>query len=133
MRGILIGLVIILPLFACPRENDNPDSIISICNLSSNAILTTSYDQSRELYNNNFFDSTQYQLGFLKQDTCKNYPDTYMDSFKGDPDGFILFVFDPDTIKYYPWDTIRARKLYLARYEVNQRFLDSLNWKITYE
>ncbi len=44
----------------------------------------------------------------------------------------IIFVFDETIIKTIPWDTIKAKKLYLKRYDLTLEDLQKNNWRITY-
>lgn len=44
----------------------------------------------------------------------------------------MIFIFDANTIENTPWSEVIANNLYIKRYDLNFRDLDSLGWEINY-
>jgi hypothetical protein len=44
----------------------------------------------------------------------------------------MVFIYDEKTIKTIFWDTIKAKKLYLKRYDLKLEDLQNSNWRISY-
>jgi hypothetical protein len=59
---------------------------------------------------------------------------TCVEVFLSNPetDTLILFVFDAQVLETTPWDTVKARNLYLTRYDLSLPDLQNNNWTITY-
>jgi hypothetical protein len=47
-------------------------------------------------------------------------------------DTLIIFILNPDTFNFYPWDSIRSKYKILKRYEVSELELERNNWRINY-
>ena len=47
-------------------------------------------------------------------------------------DTLMIFIFDEETLKTVPWDTIQKRYMILKRYDLSLEDLQGMNWRITY-
>lgn len=52
--------------------------------------------------------------------------------FKPESDTAMVYVFDAHVLDTTPWDTIRARNLYIRRYDLSYYDFENNNWTITY-
>lgn len=47
-------------------------------------------------------------------------------------DTVMIYVFDAHVLETTPWDTVKAKNLYLKRYDLSLQDLQQSNWSITY-
>ena len=52
--------------------------------------------------------------------------------FEVNPKGY-WYVFSGKVVSTTPWDSIRVKNLYLKRYDLDVKTLDSLNWRIVHK
>ena len=45
---------------------------------------------------------------------------------------WMIYVFDAAVLESTPWDTVKARNMYLKRYDLTLKDLQDRNWTITY-
>ena len=44
----------------------------------------------------------------------------------------MIYIFDAAVLESTPWDTVKARNMYLKRYDLTLKDLQDRNWTITY-
>ena len=129
----LIVLFFTLTSMTCYKESANCHNTITVQNNTSNAIYYyVSRDSNLSSITNPHFDAGDYKceamashswfLGSCWETYIKSTPELRM----------YPFVFDAYTIEHTPWDTIRARGLYLKRYNFSTADFQANNWRITF-
>ncbi|MCB9046974.1 MAG: hypothetical protein H6550_12650 [Chitinophagales bacterium] len=47
-------------------------------------------------------------------------------------DTISIILFDPDTVKFYGWETVRKEHMVLKRWDVDADYLEERNWTFVY-
>ncbi len=127
---LFISLLFGLFIFSC--EIDPWDFRLKIKNNSNKSIF---YSNSYNFPDTSFDYNPYYSPEFFKIISGGIVSDrirgNWDDKFKS-LDTLIIFIYDEETLRTYPWDTVRENYLILKRYELSYKELNDLNWTINY-
>jgi len=126
----------IVVLFTLGCNDKDCHKEIGIINNSNKSIYIFEYtfypDTTMMTYNNPFPGNPHYKTlphteNYIQSRDC-------FESFMTHPqaDTSMIFIFDANVIETVPWDTIRAKYLFLKRYDLSLMDLENMNWTITY-
>jgi hypothetical protein len=77
--------------------------------------------------------SLAFRLAKSKNSSYLDFNMTGKDLFSGIPsDTLSIYIFHPDTLALYDWETIRAEYNVLVRYDLSFEDLERLDWKVFY-
>ncbi|MFD2034507.1 hypothetical protein ACFSKL_06890 [Belliella marina] len=135
--SVMVVIVMFLTMsFSC--EDVFPRISIGIINNSSHDIqyLTTIYEPEGLIYPDTILPLSLSPPFSLSKSNSSSYLDFNMkgrDLFSGIPsDTLSIFIFHPDTLALYDWETIRTDYKILIRYDLSYKDLERLDWKVFY-
>lgn len=104
------------------KISNNSDKTIFFCD--SYSYPDTSFDY------NPFYSPETFRInpGETRSDRIRN---TWEGKFEL-MDTLMIFIFDEETLKTVPWDTIQKKYMILKRYDLSLEDLQEMDWKITY-
>ena len=119
----------------CSNDNENCHNKVTIINNSDKDIYfsaSSRYPDTLTLYPNPASAGDYYKVG--RNATGKHlYRDCIEYDFKANPSGIIMYyIYDAQTLKTVPWDTVVKNYMILKRYDLTKQDLDSMQWTITY-
>jgi hypothetical protein len=124
-------------LSGCPRDDDEPDSAITLLNNSSEQIVF--YDEYRLPTDTSIatiaYPQTQENTAdvVLGPNTAYEIPGPFRSLFRQLPEKVLMvYLFSRDSIEQLSWQEIVDRDIVLRRFDLTEQKLDSLNWQIEY-
>jgi hypothetical protein len=120
----------LLVLTGCPSY-DEPDSTITICNNASFSITHEMIEIAQ--LSNPYGDSVYFNQQTVLGNTCKEYPDVYLEYFAKTSDTIPIYFFNTDTLKAYPWSVVRDSNMYLEKRILTRAYLDSVGWRVDFQ
>jgi hypothetical protein len=135
LKAIIV--IIIIMAFSC-EDKLFPRISIGIINNSVHDIqyLTTIYEPDGLIYPDTILPLNirpPFRLSKAGKSSYMDFNMTGKDLFSEVPsDTLSIFIFHPDTIALYDWETIRAEYNVLVRYDLSFEDLERLDWNVYY-
>ena len=132
---LIVLVSILLQSSRCRKESDTCHKTINFVNNSSIPIYVARYSDTI-IPNYIISPSSDEPSHKIASNSSSILPlsnrycwEDYLDYDEGKINAFI---FDANMVDSIPWDTVIENQLFIKQYNLNLRYLNNMNWEITY-
>jgi hypothetical protein len=130
---LIIGLAFLVEAVSCRKDTENCHHHIFLTNNSSKRVYlltTVGYPDTMLRQKDNYNPSNNPTSLVEPHQKGSDYSGNCLESHERDT--LMLFIFDARILETISWDSVKAKNLYLKRYDLSLQDLQTQNWQLTF-